>query len=263
MTDALKRILSNPMTERFIMTLIVLNAVTLGLETSPTVMSRWGGVLHVLDQVLLAIFVAEIAARLFVQRGAFFRDGWNVFDFLVIGIALMPATETLSVLRSLRVLRVLRLVTVVPSLKKVVGALLSSLPGMGSIALLLLLIFYVFGVMATKLFGETHPQFFGTLGDSLLTLFQVMTLDAWSDGVMRPVSEKHPYAWMFFLPFVLATAFTALNLFIGVVVSALESENADAAKESSTLVTSRDVLVEVQALRGELAALRADAAARR
>jgi voltage-gated sodium channel len=220
----LRRLVDHPLTERVVIALIVVNAVTLGLETSPSVMAAYGDALHAADRLLLTIFVAELAARMVVRGPRFFADPWNVFDFLVVGIALLPATGSLSVLRALRILRVLRLVTVVPSLRAVVSALVGALPGMGSIMLLLVLIFYVFAVMATKLFGETHEETFGSIGASMLSLFQVMTLDAWSDGLMRPMLEKYPYAWMFFIPFVLISAFIVLNLFIGVVVSALETE---------------------------------------
>jgi voltage-gated sodium channel len=220
----LRHVIDHPMTERVVIALIVMNAVTLGLETSPSVMAKWGDVLLAIDRVLLSVFVAELAARMVVRRMGFFRDPWNVFDFVVVGIALLPATGSLSVLRSLRILRVLRLITAVPSLRAVVSALVGALPGMGSIMLLLGLIFYVFAVMATKLFGETHPETFGTIGAAMLSLFQVMTLDAWSDGLMRPMLETYPMAWLFFIPFVLVSAFIVLNLFIGVVVSALETE---------------------------------------
>lgn len=220
----LRRLVDHPLTEKVVIALIVVNAVTLGLETSPSVMAAYGDALHAADRLLLTIFVAELAARMVVRGPRFFADPWNVFDFLVVGIALLPATGSLSVLRALRILRVLRLVTVVPSLRAVVSALVGALPGMGSIMLLLVLIFYVFAVMATKLFGETHEETFGSIGASMLSLFQVMTLDAWSDGLMRPMLEKYPYAWMFFIPFVLISAFIVLNLFIGVVVSALETE---------------------------------------
>lgn len=220
----LRRLVDHPLTERIVIALIVVNALTLGLETSPSVMAAYGDALHAADRLLLTIFVAELAARMVVRGPRFFADPWNVFDFLVVGIALLPATGSLSVLRALRILRVLRLITAVPSLRAVVSALVGALPGMGSIMLLLVLIFYVFAVMATKLFGETHEETFGSIGASMLSLFQVMTLDAWSDGLMRPMLEKHPYAWLFFIPFVLVSAFIVLNLFIGVVVSALETE---------------------------------------
>jgi voltage-gated sodium channel len=217
----LRRLVDHPLTEKIVIALIVVNAITLGLETSPSVMAAHGELLMGVDRLLLTIFVAELAARMVVRGPKFFADPWNVFDFLVVGIALLPATGSLSVLRALRILRVLRLITVVPSLRAVVSALVGALPGMGSIMMLLVLIF---AVMATKLFGGTHPDTFGSIGISMLSLFQVMTLDAWSDGLMRPMMEQYPYAWMFFIPFVLASAFIVLNLFIGVVVSALETE---------------------------------------
>ncbi|MCX7375877.1 MAG: ion transporter [Alphaproteobacteria bacterium] len=220
----LRRLVDHPLTEKVVIALIMVNAVTLGLETSPSVMEAYGGLLVAVDRLLLTIFVAELAARMVVRGPRFFADPWNVFDFLVVAIALLPATGSLSVLRALRILRVLRLITVVPSLRAVVSALVGALPGMGSIMLLLILIFYVFAVMGTKLFGETHEETFGSIGASMLSLFQVMTLDAWSDGLMRPMLEKYPHAWLFFIPFVLVSAFIVLNLFIGVVVSALETE---------------------------------------
>jgi voltage-gated sodium channel len=222
--DRLTSLVTSPRTERVILALIVLNAVILGLETSPWVMARAGGLLVALDTLLLAVFVVEIVARVIVHRAAFFRDPWSLFDLAVVAVALVPSAGAFSVLRALRILRVLRLITVVPSLRAVVSALVGALPGMGSIMMLLVLIFYVFAVMATKLFGGTHPDTFGSIGISMLSLFQVMTLDAWSDGLMRPMMEQYPYAWMFFIPFVLASAFIVLNLFIGVVVSALETE---------------------------------------
>src|SRR5690606_25713114 len=163
-------------------------------------------------------------AKLLVRGLRFFRDPWNLFDFVVVAIALVPASGPLTILRALRILRVLRLITIIPSLKRVVGALLGALPGMSSIVLLLVLIFYVGAVMATKLFGDTFPEWFGSLTASIYTLFQIMTLDSWSSGMVRPIMNAYPYAWVFFIPFILITTFTALNLFIGVVVSAMQSE---------------------------------------
>src|SRR5205823_2686482 len=141
-----------------VMTLILVNAVILGLETSKPIMERYGALLATLDHIILAAFVVELTARIVVHRLAFFRDPWSVFDFLVVGIALVPSTETFSVLRALRVLRVLRLITVVPTLRRVVAGLIASLPGMGAIVLLIGLIYYVFGVMANRLFGDDVPH---------------------------------------------------------------------------------------------------------
>jgi voltage-gated sodium channel len=267
--EFLRGVVEDPRTERVIMALIIFNAVTLGLETSQTIMAKWGGVLHVVDRVILAVFVAELAARIAVQRTAFFRDGWNIFDFIVIGISLAPATEAFTVLRALRVLRLLRLVTLVPSLRRVVGGLISALPGMGSILLLIGLIYYVCAVMAVNLFGEDFPPLFGTLPASLFTLFTIMTLEGWVDGVVRPIMEKYPYAWLFFIPFIIGTTFTILNLFIGIIVNAMQSEHAK--EEAAERAAERDMmqeeteplLAEIKGLRAEVAALRAEIGGRK
>src|SRR5690349_18588914 len=167
----LQRLDAHPLTERVLMALVILNAIVLGLETSKPVMAAIGPLLDALDQTILAIFVVEIASRLIVHRWGFFRDRWNVFDFVVVGMALIPATNSFSVLRALRILRVLRLITAVPTLKRVSAGLLASLPGMGSILFLIGLLYYVFGVLATTLFGEAHPTLFGSLPAALWTLF--------------------------------------------------------------------------------------------
>jgi voltage-gated sodium channel len=252
-----------------VMWLIVLNALVLGLETSDSVMALAGGPLRALDQALLAVFVVEIALRLFAHRAAFFRDPWSVFDLLVVTIALLPATGPLAVLRALRVLRVLRLLTIVPSMRRVVGALLAAIPGLGSIAGVLAILFYVFGVIATKLFGETFPEWFGSLGASLYTLFQVMTLESWSMGIARPVMETHPHAWVFFVPFILVATFTMLNLFIAIIVNAMQSFNEDEqarlreAVEASREHVEADLHAEMRQLRAQIAELRTLLVARR
>jgi voltage-gated sodium channel len=266
--DRLRTIINDPRTERIIMALIIFNAVTLGMETSQTIMAQWGGMLHVLDRAILTVFVLELIARIAVQRTAFFRDGWNIFDFVVIGISLAPATDAFTVLRALRVLRLLRLVTIVPSLRRVVGGLISALPGMGSILLLIGLIYYVCAVMAVNLFGDEFPQLFGTLGASLFTLFTIMTLEGWVDGVVRPIMEKYPLAWLFFIPFIIATTFTILNLFIGIIVNAMQTEHAreQAAERQAEREMmhgeAEPLLAELKSLRTEVAALRTDLAQR-
>ena len=258
----LRKIVDDPRTDRFVMVLIVLNAITLGIETSQAAMDRFGTLLHALDRIVLAVFVVELLARLFVQRIAFFRDGWNVFDFIVVGIALAPATEAFTVLRSLRVLRLFRLITAVPTLRRVVGGLIAALPGMGSIILLISLVYYVAAVMAVNLYGAEFPQLFGTLGASLFTLFTIMTLEGWVDGVVRPIMETHPYAWLFFIPFIIGTTFTVLNLFIGIIVNAMQEEHAKAA--AAELEAERDIVHEetaplareIRELKAEIVALR-------
>ncbi len=264
----LQRFLERPAFQTTILWLILVNAVILGLETSPGVMAAYGPILKTLDAAILVVFVAEVGLRLFVHRLAFFRDPWSVFDFLVVAIALVPATGQLSVLRALRVLRVLRVLTIVPSMRRVVGGLLAAIPGLSSIALVLALVFYVFGVITTNLFGQAFPDWFGTLGRSLYTLFQVMTLESWSMGIVRPVMEVYPYAWAFFVPFILIATFTMLNLFIGIIVSAMqsfaESDQAEtvAAVESARDHIEQDLHAEIRALRDEIRGMREELARR-
>lgn len=214
--------IDSPRVQHFVVAVILLNAVILGLETSPAVMARWGTLLVVLDKLCLAVFVLELVIKMQAYRGRFWRSGWNVFDFLVVGVALVPGAGPWAVLRSLRVLRVLRLLTVIPSLRKVVAAFLHSIPGLAGVVAVMSIFFYTAGVLATRLFGETYPDWFGSLGKSLYTLFQVMTLESWSMGIVRPVMETHPWAWAFFVPFIVIATFTILNLFIGIIVSTMQ-----------------------------------------
>jgi voltage-gated sodium channel len=206
--------------QRFIIGLILVNAAILGLETNPEVMARLGPYLLGADRIILGAFVLEILIKLYAHGLRFFRNPWNVFDFLVVGIALFPASGPFAVLR---ILRLLRLVSMVPKLRFVVEALLRAIPGIASIFGLLAILFYVFAVIATGLFAEDHPEWFGDLGRSMYTLFQVMTLESWSMGIARPVMESHPYAWLFFIPFILVATFTILNLFIAIIVNTMQS----------------------------------------
>ncbi len=222
---AVRQLVQAPRFERFILALIVLTAIILGLETSKNMMARFGDTLEFINNVFLFVFVVELILRMYAWRLRFFKDPWSLFDLIVVGISLIPASGPLAILRALRVLRVLRIISAVPSMRRVVTTLLGALPGLGAIVVLLSLIYYVFAVIATNIFGEAFPEWFGTLGHSLYTLFQVMTLESWSMGISRPVMEELPYAWVFFIPFILIATFTFLNLFIAIIVNAMQSFN--------------------------------------
>ena len=250
----------------FITIVIAVNAVTLGLETSPAAMNAAGGVLAVIDRVALAIFVVEILLKLIAKGGRFFRSGWNVFDFVIVAIALMPAAGALSVLRALRILRTLRLLSIVPQLRFVVGALLSALPGMSAIIAVLGIVFYVAAVIATKLFAGTFPEWFGSVGASMYTLFQIMTLESWSMGIVRPVMETHPWAWIFFVPFIIVTSFAVLNLFIALIVNSLQAihdaENRahEEIAEAAAHDEREELMRELKSIREEMEKLRSSVA---
>ena len=225
-----------------IIAVIVVNAIVLGLETSDQLMASFGGLIILIDRICLAIFTIEIAAKLFARGPAFFRSGWNLFDLAVVAISYVPAAGGLSVLRALRILRVLRLLSALPRLRRVIEGFLSALPGMASVFGLMALIFYIASVIATKLFGDAFPQWFGTLGQSAYSLFQIMTLESWSMGIVRPVMEVYPYAWVFFVPFILVTTFATLNLVVGLIVNSMQE--AHAVEEVKATEAYREMIIE-------------------
>ncbi|APZ53045.1 ion transporter [Salipiger abyssi] len=251
MRQQLAVFLERPVTRYTIMGVILFNAIILGLETSQGAMDAVGWLIVTLDGICLAIFVAELVAKLYARGLAFFRSGWNIFDFFVVGIALVPAGQGLAVLRALRILRLLRVVSVAPTLRRVVEGFVSALPGMGSVFLLMGVIFYIASVIATKLFGASFPEWFGTLGISAYTLFQIMTLESWSMGIVRPVMEVYPEAWMFFVPFILITTFAVVNLVVGLIVNSMQE--AHAVEEVAATENYRDeVITRLRAIEARL-----------
>lgn len=257
--------------QTFILGVILLNSIILGMQTSRPLVARIGGAMHVIDTICLAIFVVEIAFKLYAYGLRFFRDPWNVFDFVVVGIALIPGSGALAVLRAFRVLRVLRLVSSLPKLRNIVSTLLAAIPGISAIAGLLCIIFYLFAVMSTGFFGERFPQWFGSIGGSLYSLFQIMTLESWSMGIVRPVMEVYPWAWALFVPFILLSAFTILNLFIAVIIDTMQSMHderevaaakAEQAAQERVPLSDEEILQEISKVSDQLAELTATLAAR-
>lgn len=245
----------HPVFQRTIIGLILLNAFTLGLETSPSVMASAGGLIRLVDDIILGVFVIELLLKFFAYFFGFFKRGWNIFDLLVVGIALVPSTGPLAVLRAFRVLRVLRLVSVVPAMRRVVQALLASIPGVGAVLALLVLVFYVFAVICTKLYG-THPnadmqEWFGTVGRSMYSLFQIMTLESWSHGIVRPTMKIFPNAWLVFVPFILLSSFAILNLFIAVIVNAMQEEQQRELEETKETL-EQDIAEQTRQLTAEV-----------
>jgi len=257
MIDRLKSVLDSDGFSRFITAVILVNAVTLGMETSDTIMQRMGQLVLLIDKVCLIIFVTEIAAKLLVRRHRFFLSGWNIFDFLIVGVALVPGAQGFSVLRALRILRVLRVISVAPRLRRVVEGFITALPGMGSVFLLMAIIFYIGAVMATKLFGDSFPDWFGSLALSAYSLFQIMTLESWSMGIVRPVMDIYPYAWAFFVPFIMVTTFAVVNLLVGLIVNSMQDAHSE--EEGERTDAYRDqVLSRLEAIETGLARLQDD-----
>ena len=260
--DRIIRLVEDGPTTALITGLILINAVTLGLETDAEVMASYGSVLLLVDRSILLVFTLEILLKLYAYRWSFFRSGWNLFDFVIVGIAWVPASGNLSVLRALRVLRILRLISVVPQLRRVISAIGYSIPGMISVVGVLGLIFYVSAVLATKLFG-THPdpnmqEWFGSISASAYTLFQVMTLESWSMGIVRPTMALFPQSWLFFLPFIIITSFAVLNFFIGIIVDSMQMAQKLEAEELGRQPEGPATHADVQLLLTKIEQLQAD-----
>ncbi|MEM9583098.1 MAG: ion transporter [Pseudomonadota bacterium] len=252
-----------------ILAIIIFNAITLGLGTSDWVQANFGVLFATIDKIVLGIFVLELGLKLYAYGLNFFRNSWNIFDLIVVGLGLLPQTDSLSALRGLRVIRAMRLLSVIPQMRAVVQALLDALPGMGAVIVMISIVFYVFGVMATIMYGAAFDEWFGTLGRSLYSLFQIMTLESWSMGIVRPVMEEFPNAWAFFVPFIVVTAFSVLNLFIGLLVNTMQAAvEADTEAEFEKLRAlvreeTDQVDAHVMELKAEIKALREELSAKK
>jgi voltage-gated sodium channel len=209
---------------RFIVALIILNAITIGLETDQALMARYGDYFHLFDYLVIKIFLIEVSLKLYAYRKDFFRVGWNVFDLLIVIVTMLPHGGQLSILRSLRIFRLFRLFSLVPQMRNVIGALFHAIPGMASIIGILVVIMYIAAVISVQIFGQ-HPDpelqaHFGDLSNAMYTMFQLLTLEDWPD-IANPTLEHYPWAWAFFIPYIIITTFAVLNLFIGIIVDAL------------------------------------------
>ena len=227
--------------QHFIVTLIILNSITIGMETSKAWMESYGQWFDFLDNAILVVFVIEVLLKLYAFGFRFFKDAWNIFDFVIVAVAAAPTAGSFSVFRTMRILRTLRLVKNVPKLRIIIEALIKSIPSIGWISVLLVTVFYIFAVLATNLYGEAFPQWFGDIGDSMFTLFQIMTLESWSSGIARPMMETAPYSYFFFIPFILIATYTTLNIFIAIVVNTMNELHHKDTKADDMVI--RDIIM--------------------
>jgi voltage-gated sodium channel len=262
--------------KNFILLCILINAVALGVDAHFGESNPWHHIIEELDTIFLAIFTAELVLE-FIAQGPrrYVRDGWNIFDCIVVGVSYISMAPAISALRTLRVLRVLRLVSNVPQMRRVVEALIGATPGILATTMVLAVVFYIGAVMATTLFGERFPDEFGDLAKSSLLLFQLTLFDDWGATVAK-LNTVYPWAWIFILGFTILSAFAVLNLFIGVIVDAVQetrtAEQTEAIKkevdqidvsveelseaQSEAQQDLRIILKELKTMRAELAALR-------
>lgn len=231
--EKLKNFIEHKQTSNFILFVIIFNSILLGFMTDNNIMAKYGSLLHEACNICVYIFTIELFIKFYVYGKNFFKDGWNNFDFFIVAISWVPTGGVFSsfrVFRILRALRALRLVTRLEKLRVIVQAIIASIPNVGWASVLLLVIFYIFSIMGTTLFASEFPDWFGSIGKSMYTLFQVMTLESWSMGISRPVMSVYPWAWAYFVPFILVSSFIVMNVIVGVVVNAI-SEISEEAKQ--------------------------------
>lgn len=237
MLKTLQRLTESKPFQTFIVITILANAAIIGMETYPAMQEKWGTLLHWGDRICLSIFVIEILLKLLAcgsQPQNYFKNAWNVFDFVIVAAAFMPGLQNqTTILRLIRLLRVLRLLSTLPGLQIMVTALLHSIPRIAQMALLSSLLFYIYAVIGTTLFAEHDPKHWGTLHISLLSLFRTLTLEDWTD-LMYTGMELYPGAWVFFVSFVLLATFVIFNMLIGIILNSMEEARIAIEQEHKT-----------------------------
>lgn len=258
MIEIARRVADSPRFQQFILGVIVLGAIVIGVETSARLTAQYGGAILALERLIQAVFTAEIAIRVLAHWPrplAFFKNGWNVFDFLVVAASLLPQAGAFAmVARLARLMRVTRLVSAFPELRLIIGTMIRSIPSMGHVIVLLTLLLYVYAVVGFHLFRETDPAHWASLGTALLTLFQMLTLEGWVE-IQAAVLDDHPYAWVYFGSFVFVAVFVVVNLFIAVVLNNLESVKHEQQVVDDHASTHHGVLEAIEALQQRLVEL--------
>ena len=262
MIKSLKKIVDGKVFQGIILFVIIFNCVIMGLETIKDLSPNALAVFAVINNVCLWIFILEIIVKLLAYGLDYFKDPWNWFDMFIVGISMVSGLPFMAAFRAVRVLRVLKslkalrgtkLIGAVSHLQVIITAIFKSIPSIMWTGILLILIYYIFALIGVNLFGEAFPDWFGNIGKSMYTLFQVMTLESWSMGISRPVMEVFPYAWAYFVPFVLISSFIVMNVVVGIVVNAISEVTAENTKEEAEeKVSDTELIGEIHSLKEQL-----------
>ncbi len=230
MQNRVKNFIEHSYFQNFIIAVIIFNAAIMGVDVS---YNKLHPITEFLDNICIIIFVIEIVLRIYVYRFSFVKNAWNIFDFIIVSICLLPSNNVFSALRLFRTIRILRLVSIIPKMRLVSLSLVRAIPAMVSIGVLLSIVFYIYSIITTELYGHDFPQWFGDLGESAYSLFQIMTFESWSMGIVRPVMEVHPSAWIVFVSFILIAGYIILNLAIAVIIDSVNDIRVDEMQEQA------------------------------
>ncbi len=232
-------------TQKIITFVIILNAAVLGILTDRTLSAEEVLFLEAVDKACLVIFTVELIAKLLVYRRSFWSEGWNIFDFVIVLSSIVFISSSISVIRAFRIFRLLKALAEFPELQILVSSMLKAIPSMTWALLLLFIVFYIFAVFGSTMYGDAFPELFGDIGGSMFTLFQVMTFESWATAVARPIMAMYPYAWIYFLVFILLTAITLLNVMVGIVVEAVGTIS-EAVKQKQAAEAAENAPLEVR-----------------
>ena len=264
MIKGLRKVVDGKLFQGIILFVIVFNAIIMGVETIKDLSPDAQFVLATINTICLVIFIIEIVVKLLAYGLAYFKDPWNWFDVIIVGVSMVSGLAFMSAFRAVRVLRVLKslkalrgtkLIGSVKHLQVIINAIIKSIPSILWTGILLILIYYIFALIGVNLFGEAFPAWFGTIGKAMYTLFQVMTLESWSMGISRPVMEVYSYAWAYFVPFVLLSSFVVMNVVVGIVVNAISEVTAESKEEEASqapAVSNEDLVKEMRVLKEQL-----------
>lgn len=255
MKHRLAQIISSQAFSNFILLVVLINSIVLGLLTSPSIVAFCGPILYTIDKICLYIFIAEAVLKISVLRVEYFKSGWNIFDFLIVlssVVSSFPALSSFRILRIIRVFRALKFISGVKHLQTIVLAIGKSIPSISWTALLIALVYYIYAIIGTLLFGENFPDWFGSINRSMYSLFQVMTLESWSMGISRPVMNIFPYAWIYFISFVIVSSFVMLNFIVGIVVNSICEVSAQRENGEKKKIVEATPLEELEIIRCRL-----------
>ena len=254
-TDVARRITRARAFEVGIIGIIIANAILLGVGTSHSLNQQYGDWFHLFYEIALGIFVLEALLKMFASSprvAGYFRDGWNVFDFLIVILALIPVTgQFATIARLARLLRVLRLVSTIRDLRLIVTALVHSIPSVGHVIMLMSIIVYIYAIIGYHFFSEHDPENWRNLGISVLTLFNIITLEGWTE-VMYKAMELHPLSWLYFVSFVVIGTFVIINLFIAIIINNLDEAKLERLRDYETPVSREELLRELRATQDAL-----------
>lgn len=250
-----ERLVNRAAFEYTIIALILGNGVLLGLGTFPPLEQQYGDLLHLGNQIVLAVFIIEALMKMIAvapRVDMYFRDGWNVFDFLVIVFSLVPATgEFAMIARMARLLRVLRLISAIRELRLIVAALVRSIPSVGHVMLLMSILVYIYAIIGYQLFHEHDPTHWRNLGTSVLTLFNIITLEGWT-VILDNAMQLHTWAWLYFVSYVIIGTFVVINLFIAIIINNLDEAKDERLRELEPPVSREELLRELRSTQDAL-----------